>query len=230
MQRLLNLPWRALPAWLVGNRLKILMYHSISDNSRDPHALTPQEFQRQMEFLQTKHVVSLLRALELLAGSSSLRDIYVITFDDALLDFYAQALPILRKFGYPATMFVPTGLVGRQALWDTHDNSKPLMNWEQLRACSAFNVTFASHTVSHARLTECSDADLRSELEISLQTLRSELGEAVPALAYPGGYYDARVRGAVRAAGYTCALTASSRWGNGPESDFLQLRRQRLTA
>lgn len=221
-----NIPWNILPAWFSGNRLQILMYHSISDNPRDPHALSPQEFRNQMKFLRTKFVVGLMDALWLLRNRLSLRDVYVITFDDALLDFYTEVLPVLKQFGYPVTIFVPTSLVGRNAAWDTHDTCKPLMNWDQLRECRRFNVTFASHTASHARLTECSASDLRAELDSSLRTLRGELGEAVPALAYPGGYHDTRVRAAVRAAGYVCALTASSRWGNGPESDFYQLRRR----
>ena len=66
--RLKNVPWRYLPDWLSGNRLRILMYHSISDNPRDPHALAPVEFVRQMNFLQDKKVVSLIEGLRAAPG------------------------------------------------------------------------------------------------------------------------------------------------------------------
>jgi len=205
------------------------MYHSITDNRGDPHAIPPAEFQKQMKALETKHVVSLSEAMDLLRSDRPLRNIYVITFDDAYLDFQTNALPVLREFGYPATMFVPTGLVGSCAVWDSFDKSKPLMTWKQLEECQQGNVAFASHTVTHARLTECSDAVLMDELQISLQMLEDNLDQVIPALAYPGGLHDERVRQAAQRVGYCCAFGAASRWGNGPESNLYQLRRQRFT-
>jgi peptidoglycan/xylan/chitin deacetylase (PgdA/CDA1 family) len=202
------------------------MYHSISKHQHDPHAISPTEFKHQMRLLLDSHVVSLEEGLVLLRDKRSLKNTWVITFDDALLDFYTIALPILREFGYPATMFIPTGLVGKNSVWDSYDKTKPLMTWAQLEECQKWNVTFGSHTVNHARLNECADETLMDELQRSLQILQSRLQHITPALAYPGGYHDVRVRLAARAAGYDCALVASSRWGNGPESDLFQLRRE----
>lgn len=229
LNRLSHIPYQALPSWLTGNRLKILMYHSVSNNPRDPHAVTPAKFREQMKSLQTKYVVSLMEGLSLLQNRLPLHGVYVITFDDALLDFYTAALPVLGEFHYPSTVFVPTAFVGGKAAWDSYDTTKPLMTWKQLRECRSFDVTFGSHTVTHARLTECSASNLRAELDSSLRALHDNLGESIPALAYPGGYHDARVHEAARASGYLCALTAASRWGNGFESDFYQLRRQRFS-
>jgi len=228
MQRLLNVPWCSLPSWLIGNRLRILMFHSISQNPHDPHAIPASEFKRQMDSLKGAHVISLAEGLQRLRGDHPLKDTWVITFDDALLDFYTTALPILKEFGYPATMFVPTGLVGKSAVWDSYDKTKPLMSWEQLEECQQWGVTFGSHTVLHVCLTECAAETLTDELKTSLRALHDRLKRVDPALAYPGGLHDVRVRLAASAAGYVCALGASSRWGNGPESDFFQLRRTRL--
>ncbi len=226
--QLLNIPWCSLPARLTGKRLRILMVHSISDNLRDPHAISPAEFEWQMRALQTARVISLAEGLELLRENRPLKNTWVLTFDDALLDFYTTALPILKEFGYPVTLFIPSGLVSKNAGWDSYDKSKPLMTWEQLEECQQWNVTFGSHTVNHIRLTECDDATLMDELQISLHTLQNRLEGVIPALAFPGGYHDVRVRQAARASGYICALGASSRWGNGYESDLFQLRRERL--
>ena len=206
------------------------MYHSISENLRDPHAIPPIEFKRQMESLRAAHVVSLTEGLELLRDSRSLKGTWAITFDDGFLDFYTNALPILRESNYPVTMFVPTGLVGSYSTWDSYDKTKPLITWRQMEECQQWNVSFGSHTVNHARLTECSDQELMDELQTSLQTLRDRLEHFIPVLAYPGGYQDARIRQAVQNAGYHCALGTSSRWGNGTESDLFQLRRQRFNS
>ena len=228
MSRIRNIPWRALPSWLFNQRLHILMYHSIADNPRDPHAVPPVEFRKHMQSLQSKQVVSLQTGLEYLRSGHSLHNVYVITFDDALLDFYTNAMPVIREFGYAITMFVPTGLVGQSAVWDSYDASKPLMNWHQMEECQKYKVAFGSHTVNHVRLTECADDVIVNELSVSLQTLRDHLENVIPALAYPGGYHDERVRDAVQSAGCACAVGAASRWGNGSESDFFQLRRERF--
>ena len=226
-----NIPWRSLPAWFTGNRLRILMYHSISENPRDPHAVSPSSFERQMRALQTTaQVISLEEGLKRLQEKRTLKNTWVITFDDAYLDFYTTALAILREFDYPVTMFIPTELIGTSASWDSYDKTKPVMTWEQLEECQQWNVNFGSHSANHARLTECADEILMNELQTSLQTLQNRLESVIPALAYPGGYHDARVRDTARKAGYTCALGASSRWGNGPESDLFQLRRQRFNS
>jgi len=217
-----------LPSWLIGNRLHILMYHSIAYNPHDPHAVPPAEFRKHMQILQSKQVVSLENGLEYLSQGHPLRDVYVITFDDALLDFYTNVMPVIREFDYPVTMFVPTGLVGQYSLWDSYDTSKPLMNWRQMAECQKYKVTFGSHTVNHVRLTECTDDVIADELSVSLQALRDHLENVIPALAYPGGYQDERVRDAAQAAGYICAVGTASRWGNGSESDFFQLRRERF--
>lgn len=228
MPLLRSIPWRILPTWLMGLRLKILMYHSISENPQDPHAISPVDFERQMRSLQAASVISLDESLDYLKKKQSLKNVWVITFDDCLLDFYTIALPILREFGYPVTMFIPTGLVGTNSIWDSYDKTKPLMTWEQLEECQQWNVNFGSHTVNHIRLTECSDEILMDELQISLQTLQGRLEHVTPALAFPGGFHDVRVCQAARAVGYVCALGASSRWGNGSESDLFQLRRERF--
>lgn len=181
-----------------------------------------------MHRLRSGQVISLEEGLKRLQSHLTLRNTCVITFDDALLDFYTTALPILKDFGYPATLFIPVGLVGQHAGWDSHDPSKLLMNWLQLERCQQWKVTFGSHSVRHIRLTECSEDRLEQELVESLQTLKSKLDNVFPALAYPGGYHNERVRKAAAAAGYICGLGAASRWGNGPETDVFQLRRMRM--
>jgi peptidoglycan/xylan/chitin deacetylase (PgdA/CDA1 family) len=227
-RRLANVPWQVLPDWLSGNRLHILMYHSISENTKDPHATPPKVFEQQMRFLKTQNVISLAEAVGELKSGEPLRSKWVITFDDGLLDFYTSALPILQDFDFPVTMFLPTGLVGNYAIWDSYDKSKPLMNWEQIESCQLWNVVFGSHTVNHRLLTECKEGQLNEECEKSLSTLEKRLTNTIRAIAYPGGYHNRVVHQVAQNAGYICGLIASSRWGNGKETDLLQLRRERF--
>ncbi len=226
------IPWKALPAWMLGDRLRILMYHSIADNSSDPHAVSPQHFAEQMAALGERdyQVISLAEGLRRLGQRLPLRGYIVLTFDDAYRDFLSNAMPVLEALGYPVTLFVPTGLVGDQARWDSYDKEKQLMNWDELGEAHRRGVSIASHTASHARLTECSDEQLEHELGASLEILRKRLGDISPALSYPGGHYGAREIAAARRTGYICAVGVASRWGNGPETDLYRLRRERFTS
>jgi peptidoglycan/xylan/chitin deacetylase (PgdA/CDA1 family) len=215
-------------SYLRGERLRILMYHSIVDNPRDPHAIRPAVFEAQMQALADEHceIVSLDEGVRRLQKRESVQNAVAITFDDAYRDFLTTALPILERFGLPVTLFVPTGHVGGTAVWDSNDKTKQLMDWDELREAARRGVTLASHTISHPRLTECDDVQLHYELHNSLETLRSRAEKVCPALAYPAGAYGPREMQAASHAGYVCALGTSSRWGNGHDTDLFALRRE----
>jgi peptidoglycan/xylan/chitin deacetylase (PgdA/CDA1 family) len=215
-------------SWLNGNRLTILMYHSIANNPSDPNAVSRGSFSAQMQYLADHHwkVVSLEEGMQRLQNGLGLRKFAVITFDDGYIDFLTTALPILQQFSYPATMFVPTGLVGGRAIWDSHDKSKELMNWEQVREVTRRGVAIGSHTITHAILTGCNDRTLEHELAGSLTSLRERFGSIYPALAYPSGAFSPREMQAAEKAGFVCGLGTCSRWGNGPGTPRLCLRRE----
>jgi peptidoglycan/xylan/chitin deacetylase (PgdA/CDA1 family) len=227
--RTLRKSWHILPSLLVGNRLQIWMYHSICENPYDPHAIPPEIFLSQMQFLQDrkKQVITLEQALVRIMTKATLLGCVVLTFDDGYLDFYSNALPILERFQYPATLFIPTGKVGGYADWDSYDKTKKLMGWDELVNSLHRGMMISSHSVSHTFLTQCDPQQLQDELVSSLQTLQEHLGTVSPALAYPGGIYGRREQEAAREAGYLCALGTSSHWRNGYDTDLYQLTREK---
>jgi peptidoglycan/xylan/chitin deacetylase (PgdA/CDA1 family) len=122
-------------------RAVILRYHSVShfDASgrlyRSPSiALPPEMFEQQMRFLADwYHVVPLSRLVQCLLEREPFPPRAVaITFDDGYRDNFVNALPILRSFGFQATVYVTTGAIGdgwrfwpsrlRSALLETSKN------------------------------------------------------------------------------------------------------------
>src|SRR3989442_5837185 len=80
-------------------------------------------FDQQMRFL--KEAFEIVPLADLLArwrtGGWDLRARYcAITFDDGWLENYLNAYPILRRYGIPATIFLPTAFIGTSARfwWD----------------------------------------------------------------------------------------------------------------
>jgi peptidoglycan/xylan/chitin deacetylase (PgdA/CDA1 family) len=104
-----------------GN-VQILTYHRVNDE-HDPFfpAIPSAVFATQMEYLASYFsVCSLTEAVERLRTKDVPDNVVVITFDDGYRDNCIYALPILRKFCIPATIFLATSSIGSGAiLW--HD-------------------------------------------------------------------------------------------------------------
>jgi peptidoglycan/xylan/chitin deacetylase (PgdA/CDA1 family) len=98
-----------------------------------------------------------------------------------------------------------------------------LMSWEQVRELHRAGHEIGSQALMHAQLTELPDERLNEEVEGSRSVLSELLGAAVPSFCYPNGSYDARVLGAVRAAGYECAVT--TQWGLNRRQSAFELAR-----
>ena len=80
-----------------------------------------------------------------------------------------------------------------------------MLNRTQLAEAAAAGVEIAAHTRSHPQLDQLPEQLVREELCTSKRWLEDEIGLAVPGLAYPFGYSNARVRRVAREAGYRYA-------------------------
>jgi peptidoglycan/xylan/chitin deacetylase (PgdA/CDA1 family) len=103
-------------------RTLVLAYHHVGDATATAPWVTvsPDCFAQHMAFLAGSGLVLSLDQLlaSLRQGRVPRGGHVVLTFDDAALDTYTTAFPLLCHLGLPATVFVPTGLVGRpEAFW-----------------------------------------------------------------------------------------------------------------
>lgn len=96
------------------NRLLILCYHGIA--RKDEHVWRPDlymhqdVFRQRMEILKRGgyHVLPLGESLQLLQTGKLPSKSVAITFDDGGYDFYAQAFPIIKSYGFPVTVYQTT--------------------------------------------------------------------------------------------------------------------------
>jgi peptidoglycan/xylan/chitin deacetylase (PgdA/CDA1 family) len=115
----------------VTGKVVILMYHRVLPRAdvdstfvQPGMYVTPETFERHLQFL-TSHF-ELLTFRELLAkwdfGDWNDRARYcAITFDDGWVDNYRYAWPLLRTYRAPATIFLPTSVIGSESrLWFDH--------------------------------------------------------------------------------------------------------------
>jgi len=112
-----------------------------------------------------------------------------VTFDDGWASQYDNALPVLEKYGVPATMYVLPGSI----------NTPDYMSQAQIQAFASRGDEIASHTVTHPDLTKLSAAQLENELAQSKATLQQMFGpSAALDFASPYGAYNATTTAAVQ--------------------------------
>jgi peptidoglycan/xylan/chitin deacetylase (PgdA/CDA1 family) len=134
-----------------------------------------------------------------------------VSFDDAFQNVVANALPELEKRNIPATIFVPSGFLGKQAGWmDRAGETTRIMSAEVLRSLRPELVTIGSHTITHPKLPRLSPGEVRAELAGSRDRLERILGRPVTLLAFPYGRYNGEIVRLSRETGYTRVFTGES--------------------
>ena len=214
------------------NQVLILMYHIVAEPTSAQEArycCTPPRFESQMRHLGKAglRLLTLDAIADALDGRAEWPDRGVaVTFDDGFADTFANALPILTRYGIPATMFAVSDLIGASNDWMSARGfpKRRLMSASELREMSAAGVTIGSHTRTHPRLPELDAEAKRSEVRGSKARLEDVIGRSVTAFAYPYGLFDDDARQAVAEAGYRTACSTRSGF-NGPDADRYLLRR-----
>ena len=197
--------------WPTGYQtVPVLTYHKLTRNGT-PDAMTVREadFEAQMRFLRENgyRVIPLDDLFEFLRFRRQIpaRSV-VVTFDDGWRSVYDIAWPILKKYGYPATLFVYTDLIV---------GSRETLSWEQVRELSRGGFDIQCHTRTHRYLgrkeRKESSRDyfeaVRKEVLESSKIIRKHTGRDVKYLAYPYGDTNALVVGMLRQEGYRLAFT-----------------------
>lgn len=211
------------------NRATVLMYHNIGIPPKEARLrglyVTPRMFQFQMWYLKTAgfKVVSLKEIVDFIEGNYSKEKLVALTFDDGYEDFYENAYPVLKEYGYPSTVFLVSDMVGKENVWDYEklNVKKKLMNWVQITELKEQNVIFGAHSKTHPYLTKISAEELESEILGSKNVLEEKLGSPVNYFCYPYGDYNSTVDKAVREAKFRGAVTVQRGFVQKGDNPFL---------
>lgn len=214
----------------------VLMYHHVNPHKGDMVTVTPGIFECQMEYLHRAGYKTLTidELFSYISGDLPLQQkAVVVTFDDAWLDNYIYAFPVLRKYKINAAIFVITdrterasNTAGRQELGvmnqemkiPSHKKSneliangqhdKVVINWNMAKEMSASGlVEFYSHTKSHARCDQLREQTLSEELTGSKTIIEAMLGKPCPYLCWPYGKYNETAMQIAKDTGYKAIFT-----------------------
>jgi peptidoglycan/xylan/chitin deacetylase (PgdA/CDA1 family) len=190
--------------------VRILYYHRIDD---EPHrsCVRPAAFAAQMAHLRSEgyEVLPLSRVRRHLDEHAPFPErAVVVTLDDGFADNYTRALPVLVREAIPATVFLTAGYLGQPELPVLRDRSgiAPL-TWAQAAEMAEQGIELGAHTLTHPSLPELDAAALEREIAGSRDLIEERTGRRPKTFCYPRGRFDARVKDAVRDAGFDLACT-----------------------
>ena len=204
----------------------ILCYHRFGSPS-SKMIISPASFAAQLDWLARNHfqVLRLADVAGFLAGHKPLppRSV-VITIDDGYESVYRHAYPLLKKYGFPATLFVYTDFIG----------AGDALSWAQMQEMSRSGlVDIQSHSKSHRNLIERgaqeNEARYRQNIETEMRQPRELIakrldGRALRHIAYPYGDANVPVLEAATRAGFELGVTVTP-GGNAFFAQPLMLRR-----
>ncbi|MDB4609656.1 polysaccharide deacetylase family protein [Verrucomicrobia bacterium] len=195
----------------LAGQANVFIYHRF-DEARYPSTnISADVFRQQLEYLKTSgiDVVSAEEIVQALGAGEPLPErAAAITVDDAFSSFYEVAMPILKEYGFPTTLFVNTDSVGASGY----------MTWEQIRSAVDQGVAIGHHTAAHPYLVEKEGTETDSQwhqrilqdLGRAQQAFIEELGFEPQLFAYTYGEYTPQLVDLIKEFGFSGAFAQQS--------------------
>jgi peptidoglycan/xylan/chitin deacetylase (PgdA/CDA1 family) len=205
----------------------IFCYHRLVDKVRYPGTeIRPADFEAQMKALKDRGI-TVIGMQDFLAWRRSEKNIpprsAIVTFDDGWKSQYDVAWPIMKKYGYPMTLFIYTEGVRGGSL-----GGGEAITWEQLAEMRDAGVDIEAHSATHQDLREGHPVTvvepgkkrirkkmmgaeyeqwLHNEVVGCKELLEQRLAIKVNCFAVPFGNYNEHVKEIARNAGYEAMFT-----------------------
>jgi peptidoglycan/xylan/chitin deacetylase (PgdA/CDA1 family) len=193
----------------------VLCYHRFGPTVADGMTVTTKVFEAQLKWLKDNGytVIPLRTLVNYLKGQGPPPPpkSVVITADDAHKTVYTEMWPLLRKYNFPATLFVYPSAVS---------NASYAMTWEQLKELQQTGLfDMQSHTFWHPNFKKDKKKMKPAEYQKSVDTqlrksraiLEKRFGTTVDVLAWPFGIYDDELEKEAAKAGYVVAFSIDRR-------------------
>jgi peptidoglycan/xylan/chitin deacetylase (PgdA/CDA1 family) len=192
--------------------IPVLMYHDISNQFNDEYTISPPFFAAQMEWLYSNGYKTLFfREVDKMIKSGDHRSV-MITFDDGFASFGGYAFPLLKEYGFKATINAIGKHIGS---YINLGRNRPLLSWDEYRHfIISGHVELGCHTYglhvyrSGSGILGFSQKEVEDDLRLFQEVAKIEIGSATKILAWPYGIYDEKSINIAKRAGYEYILTS----------------------
>ncbi len=207
----------------------ILCYHRFGKTCKSNLCISEKAFAKQVEYLKNNgyHTIHLSDLMEFLNYKTAIPSkSVVITLDDGYRSIYKFAYPLLKRYGFTATLFIYTDFI---------EASGNALTWNQLRELQAAGFEIGSHSLSHADLVKKLPHEndqtywnrITKELMQSKEIIDRELNQDTQFFAYPYGNYNQQILGLFSDTGYKLGLTIRN-GGNSFFANPMTLKRSQI--
>ncbi|MRJ07400.1 polysaccharide deacetylase family protein [Ornithobacterium rhinotracheale] len=162
-----------------SRRLPVLMYHNVVPHTRDNLDVTIEAFENQLKYLKEKgfqtYFFSDLKETPKIHTKS-----IILTFDDGFKNNLEYALPLLKKYGIKATIFLNTETIEKQ--------KKDILTPVELKQMyDSKLIEYGLHSHSHLSCKSHSISEINQDLEKNIHLLNLWGVVFSPVFAYPYG-------------------------------------------
>ncbi len=196
--------------------IPILVYHQIepvADRGIEKRGLVvdASTFRKQMSLLRSFGYSSigfddLMLILE--GKAKRPRRVFILSFDDGYQGVYEYAYPILREYGFSATIFCIAEDLTRTGVADPPRAFRTL-NRDEVQELLRAGFSLGSHSFSHCDLVSVSAEEAQKEISVSRTTLEDMFGVRVSSFAYPYGRHTSTIERMVEDNGYSVAVSTA---------------------
>lgn len=194
-------------------KIPVLLYHDISEEFKDFYTITPALFASQMEWLYASgYKATTLREIKEIFDIDHSKSV-ILTFDDGYASFMDYVFPLLKEYGFKATINILGKYVG--TFVDISGN-RPMLSWDEYRyltksgvvdlGCHSYNM----HIRRNGRrgVSIFSKKERKEDLLLFQEIFHKEIGNSVDILAWPYGAYDKDSIEIATKAGFNYILTS----------------------
>ncbi len=185
------------------DRVPILAYHSI-DSTGSVISISQDKFRSHMQSLADNSfkAISLKEIVKCMCENIRFpKRSVAITFDDGFKNTYELAFPILREFGFKATVFLVPEYCGKNNQWKRQPAGIPsldLLNWNEILEMAKDGIDFGVHTMNHPDLTGLLLDQAIKEIDDSKRMIEERLAKDTFFFAYPYGRYSDEIKGIIK--------------------------------
>lgn len=191
----------------IKHEVTSLVYHRFGDDRFPSTNIATETFEEHLKFLKAQGYTSLTISEvvdEVNDSTAAKRKLVAITIDDGYKSFYENGLPLLKKYGFKATLFVNTKSIGYT----------DYMSWEDIREAQKAGVEIGNHSHSHPFFLSVSERTrnsfFKSEVQESQNLMKTNLNFTPKVFAYPYGEHDEEMKIALSEMGFKGAVAQNS--------------------
>jgi len=186
----------------------VFIYHRFGDNKYPSTNVSIADFESHLNYLKTHgfNVLSFGQAVEYIAdpGIAYHEKVVCITIDDAFKSFYNNGYPLLKKYGFTASLFVNSETIGGGSF----------MTWDEIKKVAEAGIEIGNHTHSHDYYLNIPAAlrheKFAEEVKKCQEIIKQQTGITAGVFAYPFGEFDEEMKNIIKKQGFKAAAAQFS--------------------